>query len=140
MNKSRTAGLSTSCPCGGLPKGARYAACCQPYIEGRSAAPTAEHLMRSRYTAYALGKTEYVLSTWHPSTRPTDLNLPPAGTPHAVRWLRLTVHHHLQLSGAEAQVTFTAVCRDEGQAHRMKECSRFVLEDGSWFYVGGEAR
>lgn len=93
--------------------------------------------MRSRYSAYALGNAEYVLATWHPSTRPADLTLPAPGTPHATRWLRLTVHNHAQLTATEAQVTFTATYREDGRAHRMEECSRFVLEDGRWFYVEG---
>lgn len=138
MSTSKAAGQLTPCPCGGLPKGASYAACCQPYIEGRDTAPTAEHLMRSRYTAYVMGNAEYVLSTWHPGTRPTELDLPAAGTPHTTRWLGLTVHSHGRLAGTEAQVTFTAVYREGGRAHRMKECSRFVLENGCWLYVAGE--
>lgn len=129
---------SPVCPCGGKPAGARYAACCQPYIEGLdAAAPTAEHLMRSRYTAYALGKAAYVLATWHPNTRPAELTLPAADAPHATRWLRLTVHHHSQLSSTEAQVTFTATYRENGRAHRLEECSRFVREDGKWLYIDG---
>ena len=128
---------SPACPCGGIPKGARYAACCQPYIAGLDAAPTAERLMRSRYSAYALGHAEYVLATWHPNTRPADLALPAPGTPHATRWIRLAVHSHAQLTATESQVTFTATYREDGRAHRMEECSRFVLEEGRWFYVDG---
>ena len=94
--------------------------------------------MRSRYTAYAMGQTAYVLSTWHPDTRPTDLVLDPPGTPHAARWLGLTVHSHTQLSETQAQVMFTARYREGGRAHRLKEHSRFVLEHGCWFYVAGD--
>lgn len=128
----------SACPCGGIVKGASYAACCQPYVEGREQAPSAEHLMRSRYTAYTMGETAYVLRTWHPDTRPTDLMLDPPDTPHATRWLGLTVHSHTQLSDTQAQVMFTARYREGGRAHRLKEHSRFVLEDGRWFYVAGD--
>lgn len=128
---------SSICPCGGLPKGARYAVCCQPCIEGSGTASCAERLMRSRYVAYVLGKADYVSSTWHPSTRPVALDLPAPGAPHATRWLGLTVHSQTLLNDTEAQVRFTAIYREGGRAHRMEECSRFVLEDGIWFYVDG---
>lgn len=121
-----------------MTQGMSYASCCQPYIERREQAPTAEHLMRSRYTAYAMGVTTYVVDTWHSSTRPTDLALDPPDTPHATRWLALAVHSHTQLSETEAQVMFTARYREGGRAHRLKEHSRFLREDGRWFYVAGE--
>lgn len=76
-------------------------------------------------------------ATRHPNTRPAELTLPAPSTPHATRWLRLAVHSHVQLTDTEAQVTFTATYREDGRAHRMEECSRFVLEDGKWFYVEG---
>lgn len=126
------------CPCGGMIPGTSYAACCQPFIDGVAAAPTAEHLMRSRYTAYAMGNAGYVLSTWHASTRPSELTLETAGTPHATRWLGLAVHSSVQLSDDQAQVMFTARYREGGRAHKLREHSRFVLESGCWFYVDGE--
>ncbi|WP_073105385.1 YchJ family protein [Pollutimonas bauzanensis] len=135
MKKARNA---SACPCGGMVQGASYAACCQPYIEGRERAPTAEHLMRSRYTAYTLGDAAYVLSTWHASTRPPELALDAAGAPHAMRWLELAVHSHTQLTETQAQVMFTARYREGGRARRLKEHSRFVLENGQWFYVDGD--
>lgn len=127
-----------ACPCGGSAPGASYAACCQPYIDGIAVAPTAEHLMRSRYTAYAMGNTAYVLSTWHASTRPPELVLEAADTPHAVRWLGLAVHSHTQLTDVQAQVLFTARYREGGRAHRLREHSRFIRESGRWFYVDGD--
>ncbi|MCU1437526.1 MAG: motif domain protein, partial [Naasia sp.] len=59
------------CPCG---SGQPYAECCEPLHLGAAAA-TAEALMRSRYSAFALGLPDYVRSTWHPSTRPGSLDL-----------------------------------------------------------------
>src|SRR6188474_3543469 len=59
-----------SCPCG---SGAAYRACCGPVHDGSPAA-TAEQLMRSRYTAFALGIEDHVFRTWHPRTRPDDLS------------------------------------------------------------------
>jgi SEC-C motif domain protein len=60
------------CPCG---TGRRYPDCCGPFVDDGIPAPTAEELMRSRYTAYALRRPEHLLRTWHPSTRPEDLVL-----------------------------------------------------------------
>lgn len=127
-----------ACYCGGMVPGAAYPACCQPYIEGLAVAPSAEHLMRSRYTAYALGNVDYLLATWHASTRPAELLLEAPGTPHAVKWLGLTVHSAVQLTDTQAQVMFTARYREGGRAQRLKEHSRFVREDGQWFYVAGD--
>jgi SEC-C motif-containing protein len=91
--------------------------------------------MRSRYTAYALGRREYLLSTWHPSTRPADLQLDPAA-----QWLGLTVRRHAP-AGDHAEVEFVARSRSAGagggQAQRLQERSRFVREGGRWYYLEG---
>jgi SEC-C motif-containing protein len=91
--------------------------------------------MRSRYTAYTLGKESYLLQTWHPSTRPAQLAL------HAQpsRWLGLNVVA-TQDGGADAThgvVEFVARYKIGGKAHRLHEVSRFVKEGGRWFYVDG---
>lgn len=92
--------------------------------------------MRSRYVAYALGLEPYLLSTWHPSTRPVDLQLdkdPP-------RWLGLTIKRH-ELQGDDlATVEFIARYKINGRAYRLHETSRFAREDGRWFYVDGEIK
>ncbi|MFM8535398.1 MAG: YchJ family protein [Acidimicrobiia bacterium] len=59
------------CPCA---SGQSYASCCKPFHDGQPA-PTAECLMRSRYAAYALKFSAYLLSTWHPSARPPTLDV-----------------------------------------------------------------
>src|SRR5690606_36179232 len=114
------------CPCGGRRPGDGYAACCQPLIEGQTTANDAESLMRSRYTAYALGNEDYLLATWHASTRPASLDLPPPGQAHGIRWLGLKVESHEPLSDSRAEVVFTARYREAGKAHRLHERSRFV--------------
>lgn len=126
------------CPCGGLGRALLYKDCCEPFINGKELAPGAEQLMRSRYTAYALGNAAYVLATWHSSTRPAELNLEPPGKPHGTQWLGLRVHSHTQLDETHAQVMFTARYREAGRAHHLKEHSRFVSEDGHWFYLDGD--
>jgi SEC-C motif-containing protein len=100
-------------------------------------APDAEALMRSRYSAYALGLADYLLATWHPDTRPADLTFdeqPP------VRWLGLDVKRH-EPDGDRAVVEFVARFRQGGgRASRLHETSRFVRETGRWYYVDGEIR
>lgn len=119
------------CPCA---SGRAYADCCAP-LHGGQAAVTAEALMRSRYCAYALGLEDYLLATWHPSTRPPVLHLADeAGT----KWLGLEVKKHRQQDDSHATVEFVARCRVGGRGHRLCELSRFVLEDGRWYYVDGD--
>lgn len=91
--------------------------------------------MRSRYCAYVLGLAPYLLGTWHASTRPAALNLAEdAGT----RWLGLEVRRHRQQDAAHATVEFVARYRVAGRGHRLHEISRFIREDGCWFYLDGE--
>ncbi|HEX6736213.1 MAG TPA: YchJ family metal-binding protein [Azonexus sp.] len=121
------------CPCA---SGRPYADCCaRPH--GGEAAATADVLMRSRYSAYVLGLEDYLLATWHPSTRPESLNLAEeAGT----KWLGLEVRRHQQQDERHATVEFVARYRVAGRGHRLHECSRFVREDGRWFYVDGDIK
>ncbi len=97
---------------------------------------TAGALMRSRYTAYVLRLDAYLLSTWHSSTRPSMLELADAADA-ATRWLGLTVKAHRQ-QGDTAVVEFIARYRIGGaSAQRLHETSRFVREDGRWYYLDG---
>lgn len=123
--------LTLPCPCGNLKN---YADCCAVYVDEQLAAPTAEALMRSRYTAYTLLREAYVLATWHPRTRPSALNLADE-TP--TKWLGLSVKQHQQQDANHATVTFLARYKVQGKAYRLQETSRFVREDGRWFYVDG---
>ena len=125
----------TDCPCGsGLP----YPGCCGRYHAGpmRLLAPTAEALMRSRYSAFALGLPDYLLDTWHPATRPATLEPDPPG----MRWLGLQVRRHEPVDDTHARVEFVARSKLAGRAQRLHETSRFVREDGRWYYVDGSVR
>lgn len=118
-----------SCACG---SGKPYTQCCGPYHAG-TAAPTAEALMRSRYAAFVLEKVEYLLATWHPTTRPAELVLDAQ-----LHWLGLEVRRSHGGSGdSEGEVEFVARCKLHGKAGRLHEVSRFVSEDGCWYYVDG---
>ena len=89
--------------------------------------------MRSRYSAFVLGRRDYLLATWHASTCPTDLAFEPA-----TRWLGLEVRSHRALDADHAEVEFVARCREGGRATRLHERSRFVREQGRWWYVDGD--
>ena len=119
-----------ACPCG---LGPAYIQCCGRFIAGAVAAPTAEALMRSRYTAYAREDAAYLLATWHSSTRPPVLDFEAP----APRWLGLDVRSHVQGDASHASVEFVARYRLAGRAHRLHERSRFVLDAGRWYYVDG---
>lgn len=93
--------------------------------------------MRSRYSAYVLGLEPYLLESWHASTRPQSLDL--AGDAGA-RWLGLEIRRHHQADAAHAIVEFVARYRVGGRGHRLHEVSRFVREDGRWYYVAGDER
>lgn len=91
--------------------------------------------MRSRYSAYALNNEPYVLYTWHASTRPASLNLAEQPAP---KWIGLKVLRHEQQDDSHAIVEFVARYKVNGRAYKMQETSRFVKEDGRWFYVDGD--
>ncbi|WP_193554480.1 YchJ family protein [Glaciihabitans arcticus] len=119
------------CPC---LSGETFGECCEPFHLGTRAVPTAERLMRSRYSAYATGRADYVISTWHPTTVPSDLVLD-----DDTRWYRLDIL--AKESGGpfdtEGSVLFEAFWRRGDERGSQLEKSRFVREDGRWLYVDG---
>jgi SEC-C motif domain protein len=90
--------------------------------------------MRSRYSAYVLKQEDFLLATWHPATRPSELDLAADGT----KWLGLEVKRHEARDDNHATVEFVARYRIAGRGHRLHELSRFVREDGRWYYRDGE--
>ncbi|MEW1953810.1 YchJ family protein [Terrabacter sp. NPDC080008] len=127
--------MPAACPCGSR---TAYAACCGPLLAGERAAATAEALMRSRYTAFAVGDAAYLLRTWHPRTRPDTVDLQP-GT----RWTGLEVVR-TERGGPdddEGVVEFVASWLEPaGQRGRLHEVSSFGRRAGRWLYVDGEHR
>lgn len=121
---------TSDCPCGSKRD---YVDCCGPYHSGEREAPDAIALMRSRYSAFVLGDASYLLATWHASTRPAQLSLE-----SGVKWLGLEVRQIKVVDPEHAEVEFVARQRDaSGRAHRLHERSRFVRQQGRWFYVDG---
>jgi SEC-C motif-containing protein len=121
------------CPCG---SNAKFSACCGRLIDGGGHAETAELLMRSRYSAYAMLREDYLLQTWHASTRPPELRLTESAP---AKWIGLDIKRSEQLDADHALVEFVARYKVNGRAHRLHELSRFVREDGCWFYVDGDS-
>lgn len=123
---------TTPCPCG---SGDLHQNCCQPLLRGKHLPATAAALMRSRYTAYVLRDVPYLLATWHPSTRP--LTMDPATIP-AWRRLQIIACSRGNEDEADGVVEFVATAVAHDRPLRLHEVSRFVREDGRWFYVDGD--
>ncbi|MGQ3053193.1 MAG: YchJ family protein [Roseateles sp.] len=124
------------CPCGG---GLAYTDCCgrlhsEQAACGTLVAATPEALMRSRYAAFVLDRRDYLLASWHASTRPAALEPPDP----ALTWLGLAVKRSAMQDADHGTVEFVARSKLGGRAHRLHEVSRFVREHGEWFYVDGE--
>jgi SEC-C motif domain protein len=117
-----------TCPCG---LGEDYESCCGRLHAG-APAPTAESLMRSRYSAFAVGDTRYLLRTWHPSRRPRTLSLDPA-----LRWTRLAILETRDggLFDTTGTVQFRAVYVQHGQRGVLAETSKFLRHDRDWTYL-----
>lgn len=127
--------MTAECDCGSA---RAYGDCCGRYHAGplHLQAPTAEALMRSRYSAYVRELGKYLLETWHPSTRPAGL----APSPPGLRWLGLQVRRQELQDSDHATVEFVARSKVGGRAQRLHETSRFVREQDRWYYVDGELR
>nr|WP_246491016.1 YchJ family metal-binding protein [Chitinivorax tropicus] len=118
------------CPCGSR---LAYQQCCEPLHLGRPAA-SPEALMRSRFTAFALNRPDYLLFSWHASTRPANLDLhedPP------IKWIGLEIKHSHQ-HGYTGEVEFIARYKIGGRAGKLHERSRFEQVDGFWQYLDGD--
>ena len=114
-----------------------YVNCCGRFVDhfDDTPAPDAEHLMRSRYSAFVNERADYLLATWHSSTRPASLDFEVDA-----KWLGLDVRGY-DVTGADtAEVEFVARYRVAGRAVRMHERSRFMRENGRWFYLDGDQR
>ncbi|MDX2595556.1 MULTISPECIES: YchJ family protein [Streptomyces] len=117
-----------SCPCG---RPESYDACCGRFHAGTAAAPTAEALMRSRYSAFVVGDAGYLLRTWHPGTRPGRLDLDPG-----MRWTGLEILG--TTDGSAFHRTGTVTFRASYRGGSLHERSRFERVDGAWVYVDGD--
>lgn len=123
-----------NCPC---LSGEQYGQCCGRFHRGEAEAATAEQLMRSRYCAFALLDTDYLLRTWHPRTAPAELELDPG-----MQWRRLDI---LSTSrggplDTEGMVEFKAYYRHGSERGVLHEASRFLRENRRWLYLDGDVQ
>ncbi len=121
-----------ACPCG---RPATFAECCGPVLDG-APADTPEALMRSRYTAFAIGDAAHLERSWHPSTRPSDVTID-----DGLQWRRLDVIA-ARTTGDSGTVEFRAHWRGarEKTDGALHETSRFRRVSGHWYYVDGDVR
>jgi SEC-C motif domain protein len=145
-----TLSAAKDCPCG---SGVSYAECCQPYLSGEIAAPTAEALMRSRYSAYVKGNIDYLIATLHPKSRQKDDRRILRLSIQTSRWLGLTIlkTQKGQATDSTGKVEFVARYQSTqpqpaatpglptiAPIEQLHERSKFVKQDGQWFYIDGE--
>ncbi|WKN23860.1 YchJ family protein [Azotobacter vinelandii] len=133
MNANDLPAQNRNCPCG---SGDRLDECCGRHLAGIPA-PSAERLMRSRYSAYVLGDVDYLLQTTLATQR--------AGLDRAAMqawslqstWLGLTVEKTEQSASrpAHAFVTFSARWRDASGEHIHRERSAFVRHGDHWYFI-----
>ncbi len=131
--------LQAACPCGQLDLARQpraFSDCCGRFIDDFAAtpAPDAESLMRSRYAAFVKERADYLIATWHASRRPSRVNFDVGAN-----WLGLEVRQHARRDDTHAEVEFIARQKSAGlPALRLHERSRFVREEGRWYYVDGD--
>ncbi len=126
-----------SCPCG---SGHKYAECCSLFHSGKQFATTAEQLMRSRYSAYALKLIDYLYQTTHPDKRTEDLKTEMSAWANRAEFTRLEILGKRQGRSLDkvGKVEFVAYYRQFGEEKQMHEISRFRRYKGKWHYLDGE--
>ncbi|MEL7315730.1 MAG: YchJ family metal-binding protein, partial [Cyanobacteria bacterium J06559_3] len=124
------------CPCGSQ---RTFVDCCEPYLQGSAIAPTAEALMRSRYTAYCKGHVDHLIATHHPSQRSLGDRASLSKSIQNTTWLGLTVisTEHGQPEDETGVVEFVAIYQ-AGSVGQLHERSRFKKQKGRWLYVDGD--
>lgn len=123
-----------NCPCG---SDKDFADCCEPILKDHSKACTAEQLMRSRYSAYALVKTDYLLNSWAKETRPEELDL----KSDPIQWVGLEIEQCEKglAEDSDGTVTFTASFLSSGHLCKLHEKSTFIKHKDLWYYLNGES-
>lgn len=123
-----------NCHCG---SGVTYDGCCGPLISRKQTADSAEKLMRSRFSAYSVGDYQYILDTYHVSTRPNITANSLAQDDASTQWLKLEVLEANNLND-HAHVSFRAFSKNGSSFYCLHEKSRFELVNRHWFYIDGE--
>lgn len=140
--------MSEKCPCGSRRP---LAVCCGPYLAGEKVAPTAEALMRSRYTAFCKSQADYLIATHHPSTKQSDDREALQKTIRNTEWTNLIVLNKQKGKSRDktGTVEFVAACKprrsllasaasESEKLSQLHERSRFIKEKGQWLYIEGD--
>ena len=121
----------THCPCC---SNENYADCCEPYLTGKRRAPTPEALMRSRYTAFAKCKFDYLMKTMRDeAAEQFDMATVKRGALHT-KWIKLEIKR-LKKRGDWGLVEFNATFVFQNETSILHEVSEFERINGEWFYV-----
>jgi SEC-C motif-containing protein len=126
-----------TCPCRAIDADKRdYADCCQPYLEGGAAPPTAEALMRSRYTAFARGDIDYLEGTLAPDARDDFDRKAIAHWANQSQWLGLDIISCEEglTTDQTGYVEFVAHFSLDGERHAHRERSLFRKTGGRWYF------
>nr|WP_318381511.1 YchJ family protein [uncultured Enterobacter sp.] len=127
--------MSQTCPCGSA---LEYSVCCQPYVSGEQLAPSPSQLMRSRYSAFVNKNADYLIRTWHPSCQMSEFKADIENGFAHTEWLGLTIFEQADSEKVnEGFVSFVARFKEQGKPGAIIERSRFLKENGQWYYVDG---
>jgi len=128
--------MTQKCPCG---SGLDHTECCTPYIKGETPAPTAEALMRSRYSAYVFKELDYLKKTLAPEAMDGHDDKSVKEWAETAEWIGLTIHDTWAgQPGDEAGIVeFTASYSIDDVEQHHRERSEFRFADGKWLYVDG---
>ena len=120
------------CPCGSQQK---YTICCGKFHKGKLYAPTAEALMRSRYSAYVLDNPQYIYRTWDEDTRPTLQSLRDGKTENFIS-LKILSTKDGGTSDTDGIIEFVAKFKSGDDLFEHHENSAFRRVKKHWVYVG----
>ncbi|MHA6633189.1 YchJ family protein [Citrobacter farmeri] len=127
--------MSQLCPCGSA---VEYSLCCHRYLSGEQVAPDPSHLMRSRYCAFVMKDADYLIRTWHPACHAASFRDEIDAGFASTEWLGLTVFEHTVSEADDTgYVSFVARFREHEKSGAIIERSRFLKENGQWYYIDG---
>lgn len=127
--------MSQLCPCGSA---VEYSLCCYRYVSGAQVAPTPSHLMRSRYCAFVMKDADYLIRTWHPDCHAASFRDDIIAGFNHTEWLGLTIFEQETADTEDiGYVSFVARFSEQGKTGAIIERSRFLKENGQWYYIDG---
>lgn len=127
--------MSQLCPCG---SGLEYSLCCQPYLRGERIAAEPALLMRSRYSAFVMKDSDWLVASWHPQCQAGEIKGDIEKGFANTHWLGLTIFDQQPGSTPnEGYVSFVARFEENGVPGAIIERSRFLKENGQWYYIDG---